>query len=334
MILPRYRDSFILSVLIVLAACRPEVAPGDDNSSIVAANPSAQNAAAPVAERFRYDGLCEASAAAILDENHFAVASDDSETLRIYRRGQAGSTGEFKHPEVTDIEGAARIGSTIFWLTSHSLNKDREDKPKRKVLFATNIAKGPSIAAAGTHFIQLRERLAAHLGGNETGLSPWLNIEGLAGTPEGHLLVGLRGLNDNEPAAFILRVDDPSALVGLTPSAVDEPAGSRTAVFRLNLGGRGIRSMERVGEGARSYLILAGPQTDTHDIDFKLFWWNGAGETVTAGPAVKFGDMVPEALIAWPDGEIQILGDNGSNCSDKKVEPNRPPHFPSLSLKL
>jgi hypothetical protein len=54
-------------------------------------------------------------------------------------------------------------------------------------------------------------------------------------------------------------------------------------------------------------------------------------ETVTPGPAAAFGDMAPEALIAWPDGEIQLLGDNERNCREDADNPPR--WFPSLSLR-
>jgi hypothetical protein len=43
--------------------------------------------AASEARAMEYKGLCEASAGAFLDAAHFAVASDETNTLRIYERG-------------------------------------------------------------------------------------------------------------------------------------------------------------------------------------------------------------------------------------------------------
>src|SRR5262245_38608972 len=103
-------------------------------ATFVSANTFA--AGASHAEPFKYFGVCEASAAAVIDETHFVVASDDLEFLTIYERGMSGLPTK-PHPipfHVTDIEGAARIGDTVFWLTSHSKNK-----PARRLLFATKI---------------------------------------------------------------------------------------------------------------------------------------------------------------------------------------------------
>lgn len=327
--------SAFLLPLIWLPACNSQsAAVGEANGT--EANTVEMGEAAPAVTTFQYEGLCEASAAVVLDASHFAVASDDSETIAIYRRGQARPITTVPHDEVTDLEGAARIGNTIFWLTSHSLNKEGVDKPKRKVLFATGLAPGPTLITSGSDFRDLRERAAAQLGIGEDMLRPWWNIEGLAATPEAGLLIGLRRGPTDDARALVLGIDAPFEMVGV-PRPQDVVARTAPArVWRLDLGGRGIRSMERVGEGPRAYLIVAGPREEEAGT-FALFWWDGTGEAVTPGPAVSFGDMTPEALIAWGDGEIQILGDNegeGPNrCSEDPDDP-RPRRFPSLSVRL
>src|SRR5918997_1806119 len=166
-----FRDLMCCAGQLALASCGEGMAPGGDNPAAVAS------------QQFRYNGLCEASAAAVLDDVHFAVASDDSETLAIYRRGQAEPIATVEHKAVTDLEGAARIGDSIYWLTAHSLSKGGEDKPKRKVLFATKIVANapgagatprPSLTASGANFVKLRERLAPQLGVPEAELAKWL----------------------------------------------------------------------------------------------------------------------------------------------------------------
>jgi hypothetical protein len=264
-----------------------------------------------------YDGVCEASAASLIDATHFVVASDETETLTIYRRGNhPAPVSTFRHANVSDLEASARIGNVIFWLTSHSFNNSGEDKPKRKLLFATRIVAGPALAAAGTEFRGLRTMIAGALGIPEAALAPQLNIEGLAATPEGDLLVGLRGPLTPGGAARVVRIRNPLALVGLAPAGVTaraELAGS------LNLGGRGIRSMERINlSGARRYLIVAGPVQDAGAAPL-LFWWDGVG-AATPGPVAPLVGLNPEALYGNAAG-VQILGDNGDACSDEDAAP-------------
>jgi hypothetical protein len=289
---------------------------------------------APVAdaEPVYYDGVCEASAAAILDGTHFVVASDDLDHLTIYERGIMAAGPTIPFSGVSDIEAAARIDDTIFWLASHSYNKVGLDKQARRILFATSVTNG-SLAVAGTRFTDLRARVASLLGTGEWPLGASLNIEGLADTPEKDLLVGLRGpLRDGR--ATIVRIENPFALVGLQPPP---PAGAGTgmpqSVWWLDLGKRGIRSLERVGTGDHAYLILAGPVGELGDDNRPvLFWWDGRSETVTPGPAAALDDMAPEALIAWRNGVVQILGDNEANCSEGNSR-RGPPRFPSIDAR-
>ena len=273
-------------------------------------------ATAAGAQLRHYDGVCEASAAARLDASHFAVASDETETLTIYRRGDPAPGATLRHPDVTDIEAAARVGDLIFWLTSHSLNNSGEDKPKRKLLFATRIGPGPSLVAAGSEFRGLRALIAGALGVSEAALTPGLNIEGLAETPEGDLLVGLRGPLAPGGAARVVRIRNPRALVGLAPAGVTARAELAAS---LNLGGRGIRSIERVGTGAHRYLIVAGPVQDAGAAPL-LFWWDGVG-AVTPGPVAPLAGLTPEGLIFWTFDRVEIFGDNGAACSDEAPAP-------------
>jgi hypothetical protein len=81
-------------------------------------------------------GLCEASAGAFLDATHFAVASDETNTLQIYERGKPDPIGKgvdmkgFTGFDKSDLEGAAAIGDRIYWISSHSFNSSGEDKEK------------------------------------------------------------------------------------------------------------------------------------------------------------------------------------------------------------
>ncbi|TGD95693.1 DUF3616 domain-containing protein [Methylobacterium nonmethylotrophicum] len=281
-----------------------------------------------------YEKTCEVSAAATLDERHFVVANDETGTLTVYDRARTEPVSRFElSPDITDIEGAARIGNTIFWLSSHSLTKKGHDKPERKLLLATAVADGPGLSAVGVPFADLRRTLAGALAMDEATLSKDLNIEGLAATPDGGLLIGLRGPRTPAGKAIVVRLDDPFRLVGLgRPTSLPAVKPGPTFVRELDLAGRGIRSMERVGDGARSYIVVADSEQDA-DPDPLLFWWDGDGE-VAPGPKIgPLAGTVPEALVAWTQTQIQLFGDNGDRCTDKlKFKGRR--YFPSQTIDL
>ncbi|MDH7504016.1 MAG: hypothetical protein QHJ82_15070, partial [Verrucomicrobiota bacterium] len=76
-----------------------------------------------------FTGLCDASAATAIDQYHFLVASDEDSRIRIYRNDAPGPPVQVfdlrgfleldtQHPE-TDIEAAARVDDTVYWITSH-----------------------------------------------------------------------------------------------------------------------------------------------------------------------------------------------------------------------
>ena len=164
------------------------------------------------AEVLIYKGRCDASAAAALDANHFIVANDERNGLQIYKRGQPDPVGSreisaflgTKADKESDLEGAATIGSRIYWISSHGRNKNGELQERRNRFFATDIQPGetPSVKTVGDKpYAKLLadmladERLkgllsaAAKLAPEAAG---GLNIEGLAATPDGKLLIGFR----------------------------------------------------------------------------------------------------------------------------------------------
>jgi hypothetical protein len=299
----------------------------DLKSALLAAAAAAAVWAMPAAaEPFRYEGVCEASAAVALDDTHFVVASDDLEHLTVYERGKASPGASVELDDVTDIEAAARIGDTIFWLTSHSLtDKKGKDKPERKLLFATVVAPDGSLRLQGTEFRDLRERLRVLLSLDSAAFARTLNIEGLAATPSGDLLVGLRSPLRSDDRALIVRIADPFALVGLPPPPPAADAQPVADVSALDLGKRGVRSLERIGE---RYLIVAGSVEDGGKPPAALFWWDGA-QGIEPGPDVSLTGLTPEALFAWGDGTLQILGDNGGNCDETDEKPK---WFPSVEV--
>ncbi len=301
-------------------------------------------ASATMAEEVRYTGLCEASAAAVLDDSHFAIASDDSDKIRIYQRNNnAPAPKPLHHPDVSDIEASARIGDVVFWLTSHSLTGKGKDKAERKELFATKIVAGPNLVEVGSVYRGLREDIAKAMNIRDQDLTASFNIEGLASTPTGTLLVGLRGPIDKteKGRAYVIEIKNPMSLVGIGERK-DEHA-SVGNIHQLKLFddsdgvGRGIRSIERVGN---RYLLVGGPVPDGKTPQPRLFWWSGPDDdVVTPGPVADLSDMTPEALIAWSEHDVQIFGDNGDavvngKACDDKDDNQMGAWFPSLSLTI
>ena len=162
-------------------------------------------------EPMRYRGLCDASAAVALDAQHFVVANDEDNILRIYRRGEpvprgtlalAGFLGAEKE---SDLEGAAMLGQRIYWIASHGRNASAKQRAERYRFFATEVDSShapPLLRPVATAHVTLLAQLieapslqawrladAARLAPEASG---GLNIEGLADTPQGGLLIGFR----------------------------------------------------------------------------------------------------------------------------------------------
>jgi hypothetical protein len=135
-----------------------------------------------------------------------------------------------------------------------------------------------------------------------------LNIEGLAATPEGKLLIGFRNpIRDGK--ALVVPIDNPQELLQGARAKFGKATG-------LDLGGRGIRSIERVGD---AYLIVAGPFGEGSD--FAVYRWTGAaGDAPNRLSHIDLAGLHPEALFAVPGtDQVQIISDDGGfqGCEDR-----------------
>lgn len=105
-----------------------------------------------------FSGMCDASAAVALGPDLFAVGNDEDNVLRFYRVSQPGKPvdtynlnpflfGRKKSPEA-DLEGAARVGNCVYWITSHGRNAEGKPAPYRHRFFALELtasAGGPGV---------------------------------------------------------------------------------------------------------------------------------------------------------------------------------------------
>jgi len=266
-----------------------------------------------------YRGICEASTGAYVDPEHFLVASDETNVVRLYRRGAADPVMKvdlqaFTGYDKSDLEGAARIGDRVYWISSHSFNNSGEDKKKRRVFFATKTtARGGAFDTVGVGKVvtDLRDGLAA-----AAKVAPKdLNVEGLAATPDGGLLIGLRSP---------LRGSNAIAVPLKNPAAVVEGAAPMWgAALEIKLDGLAIRSMERVAAPGAGYLVMAGTQKDS-STEFKLFKWSGVGAEAERVDGTDLQGIKPEGLMQIPGtGRWHLLSDDGDVCSDEGPEAQR-----------
>ncbi len=220
---------------------------------LAAAGAGAAAQSAPTAQT-AYRGMCDASAALALGPDRFVVA---------------------------DIEGAAAIDQRIYWISSHGLKGKTGDVDlHRRRLFATDIvagAQGPTDKAVGAPYERLLDDLladprfavlvqAARIKPEKEG---GLSIEGLAATADKGLLIGFRNPQP-QGKALVVPLRNPAAVIdkGAKPVFGD--------LIVLDLGGRGVRSMDRVG---KELLISAGPYASAAasavQPAFALYRWSG-----------------------------------------------------------
>ena len=273
----------------------------------------------------RFLGACDASAATrIAGTTVFVTASDEDYILRVYDStlpspplSQLDVT-EFLEPvdrkKEPDLEGCAQIGNLVYWVGSHGRDKDGDEQESRQRLFATEVKRVGGrieLRPVGRPYKKLLADFAAEPGLTEFNLAQaatlkpedpgGLNIEGLAATPQGDLLVGFRNPNPNA-RALIVRILNPEAVI----------AGTSRAKVRkealLNLGGRGLRAIEPLRGG--KYFLLAGRFDDTKD--FALFRWDGSAGAVRLLDRVSISELNPEELLVGADEtSVQLFSDDG-----------------------
>jgi hypothetical protein len=285
--------------------------------------------AATLGEALRFAGACDASAVVALDGDHFAVASDEDNRLRVYRLSQPGRAvavhdlnrflfGRNKAAEA-DIEGAARLGERVFWISSHGRNKDGQAAPNRHRLFATELVVtigAVEVRDVGRPCTNLLTRLAVDPRYARFGLATAaqrapkradaLNIEALAATPGGGLLIGFRNPVPGGRALLATLLNPNETVTGADPKFGDP--------LLLDLGGLGLRDM-CLAEGR--YYLLAGA-TDDGAVS-QLYEWTGAAEVLPRRATVDFRGLNPEGICFFTGpGEPRglVLSDDGGRRVD------------------
>ena len=306
---------------------------------------------------FTYRGMSDASAAIALDEETFIAADDENNILRFYKiKGSCFPVYRFdlnrflkiapEHPEA-DIEGSAMIGNTIYWISSHGINKDGKMRPNRYRFFATSIRidnGNITIQPIGTPCRTLIHSLVQSYPARQLGLAQatrfgpsklpkperenlapkrnGLNIEGLCASPDGTTLyIGFRNprpfdIESGRAALESLRVERKAIVVPLNnPKEVLEkqspPIFGNPILW--DLGGLGIRSLD-YSHYHKAFFIIAGPHNE--EPGFALYRWSGEKDkqpVLVQQLRPDKNSFKPEALISFKNSEkFLLLSDDGS----------------------
>ena len=312
----------------------------------------------------QHSGPCNASTGLSMGQGLFVVGDTREKPpvrLRLYRSGQAGPpVGEGTiaaramtpvndgHPEL-DLEASARIGPLAYWMGSHGAADGNgkpgkgdgelgEPRPNRQRLFATTLGlraadDGKTITLTlepvGQPYTTLIEELSSdpryarfNLGAaarRPAKVKGGLNIEGLAATPSGALLIGFRNPLI-EGKALLVPLANPNAVMTGEKAVFGDPV-------LLDLGGLGVRSLERVNG---NLLIVAGPAEASKgkSSPSALYRWSGQFESPAVRllrfDAVSGGAFNPEALLVDGDSLV-VLSDDGNLKRDGNACQDLPP---------
>lgn len=309
------------------------------------------------------EGSSDASTAFALASDFMLVADDEANVLRVYPRAGGAAVLEWsyelngpKYPKELDLEAGVRVGDTLYLVGSHSNKKDGSDAmADRSHLFAiktTGTGAQTQFSYVG-QFSDLETQLVAWDSGNQHGLGAnyfgfaasagagvvpeqvnGFSIEGMASAPgDAALWLGFRAPQTDTTAlnkALIVPVTNYAALVN--GSATQATFG---APIQLELGGRGIRSIDKGTDG--HYLITAGPagpSSDSVDRNFALYAWDGNPQSA---PVELSNDLEAlrkdsrgsfESLVEVPGPvsagtQVQLLLDNGDTVWAGKTDASK-----------
>ncbi|MFG2601474.1 DUF3616 domain-containing protein [Streptomyces sp. NPDC048462] len=301
-----------------------------------AASAAVQNAADT-----RYlTGSSDASAAVDVGGGYLVVADDETNTLRLYDGSASGApvrswdvASKLGVSKEVDIEGAARVGNTIYWTGSLGNNKDGEYKSDRNTVFTTTVSgSGASTQlTVGGKYKKLRDDLVAwdkangnrygFAAGTEDGEVPkqidGFNVEGLEFAP-GSTTTAYIGFR----APLVPPKGGGKALI-VPVTNFDKVAGSGAKAtigtpIELDLGGLSIRDIRK--NSADQYLIVAGSwAADDNSDPYALYSWDGiAGRAPQKRLDLPTADPGGwEAVVTVPDlntpgARAQLLTDAGS----------------------
>ncbi len=244
-------------------------------------------------------GMSDASAAVIIGD-YLVVADDETNSLRIIRKGQSGMpvaekdfASSLKVSGEMDTEAATqgqKYPDHYYFVASMGQNKSGNDKPDHNRIWA--VQNKATSGVPNLSFVAYTDKMRAPLVSwiksnygnsavdetiapkNENGF----NIEGFAIGTDFKGYIGFRApliFDNGKKKALIASIPEfEDALLGKNSKSMTNIASYLEKPILLDLDGRGIRSMEQLDNGV--FIIIAGGCGDEDsDISSRLYAWNG-----------------------------------------------------------
>lgn len=267
--------------------------------------------------------------------NYLIVGDDESNVVRVYEKTGGAALSEFDYgtalglSDEMDFEAMTLVGDTLYLTGSHSNNKKGQEAPGREVITAlkiTTVNGQPQLTVTTDKYTGLVAALsawdAAGADGKAAGYYGFATSAGAGIVPENTNGFSIEGLTTSpDDSALWLGFRAPQLDSGTRDKALIVAVNNYTQVLadssvapvfsaiELNLGGRGIRSIDKAADGS-GYLIIAGPSGSASDLvpnDFRLFTWDG---NATHQPVQLNNDL--DALLKATGGSFESIASPAS----------------------
>ncbi|HUR65152.1 MAG TPA: hypothetical protein VMZ03_02275 [Chitinophagaceae bacterium] len=296
-----------------------------------------------------HNGIADASAAIVIDDDHMLVANDETNLLYLYNRRLSGMpvrsfdynegnalgltdsiAGKWKEVDVEAGVRSTQDPSIIYWIGSMSNNSSFLNKPNRNRLFAMRVSgKIAEIKLTNAGYSdQLRRHLV--LWGNAHGYNfdssaaagrdckrpDGFNIEGMVFGPDKRTMyIGFRAPLvplAHRTKALIAPINNFEKWFNNGSPAGDPQIG---APIELDLGGRGIRDIICIPDG--SYVIIAG-SCGAELVPAVYTWTGNKNDAPVENNSFELSGLNVEGVVpVYEDGKLllnklQVVTDNGN----------------------
>lgn len=287
------------------------------NQTAIALDYAASGVAPDPSGRYHH-GISDASTAIDVGGGYMLLGNDETNEIFLHRQDQSGpalkvwNLDDVLGGSELDIEGAARMGDTIVWVTSHGNARDGDVKEWRRILFATKVTgtgADVELEFSGRYGGGEGPKQAAGLRGMWSDIIAWDRTDGhgLGADFLGFFAATREGVIPNAPGGFNIEgfefaADGTTGYLGFRAPTIDM-GGTQHALIvpvtnilelvdgvssvqtgraqfgapiLLDLAGRSIRELRR--NNTFEYIILAGPPdnaTPSVNDTFALYVWDG-----------------------------------------------------------